>query len=132
MGGTYKDLVVWQKAMALVTDIYRSTQEFPREELYGLTSRLRRAVVSIASNIAEGKGRDSDRELVRFLHNARGSVFEVETQITIARSLGFLSEKLFRGLDESTAEVGRMLTGLISRYREVPSATRRPFATPKA
>jgi four helix bundle protein len=78
MSGTYRDLKAWQAAMALVREIYRLTREFPKEETYGLTIQLRKAAVSIASNIAEGKGRSSDKELLRFLSNAKGSLFEVE------------------------------------------------------
>jgi four helix bundle protein len=84
MGGTYRDLEAWQCARALVVEIYRSTASFQREEMFGLTSQLRRAAVSVASNIAEGKGRFSDRELSQFLSVSRGSVFEIETQVTIA------------------------------------------------
>jgi four helix bundle protein len=88
MSGTYRDLKVWQTAMDLVGAVYRLTREFPKEETYGLTIQLRRAAVSIASNIAEGKGRSSDKELLHFLSNAKGSLFEVETQIMIADRLG--------------------------------------------
>jgi four helix bundle protein len=91
MSGTYRDLKAWRKAMGLVQDVYRLTLEFPREETYGLTSQLRKAAVSIASNIAEGKGRSSDKELLHFLSNAKGSLFEVETQIMIADGLGYLT-----------------------------------------
>jgi four helix bundle protein len=87
MSGTYRDLKAWQTAMTLVGDVYRLTQEFPRDETYGLTSQLRRAAVSIASNIAEGKGRSSDKELLHFLSNAKGSLFEVETQVIVADRL---------------------------------------------
>lgn len=78
MTGSYKELRVWKQAMQLALEIYRQTQSFPNEELYGLTSQLRRASVSVASNIAEGKGRSSDKEVVLFLHHARGSLLEVE------------------------------------------------------
>ena len=92
MSGSYREIKVWQKAIELVVDIYSCTRSFPREELYGLAGQLRRAAVSIASNIAEGKGRRTDRELLQFLHHARGSVFEVETQLTIASRLGYMPE----------------------------------------
>jgi four helix bundle protein len=82
----YRDLVVWNKAMELVTEIYRVTHNFPKEELFGLMSQLRRAAVSIPSNIAEGKGRISKGEFRQFLGNARGSLAEVETQILIAQN----------------------------------------------
>ena len=89
---SYRDLVAWNKAMELVTEIYRVTKKFPKEELFGLMSQLRRAAVSIPSNIAEGKGRLSKGEFRQFLGNARGSLAEVETQILIAQNLSYLDE----------------------------------------
>ncbi len=91
MLGPYKNLAVWQKAMSFTTDVYRLTQGFPQEERLGLTSQIRRAVVSIPSNIAEGYGRSSDLEIVRFLHIALGSANEVETQLLIATNIGYIS-----------------------------------------
>jgi four helix bundle protein len=85
MGRSYRDLVVWQKSMQLVTDIYRITKAFPKEEIYGLTSQIRRAAVSIPSNIAEGQGRRTSSEFHQFLGHARGSIMELETQILIAQ-----------------------------------------------
>ena len=111
---TYKDLVAWQKAIGLVTAIYRATQGFPREELYGLTSQLRRAAVSVPSNIAEGQARYSHHEFQHFLHNARGSLAEIETQLVIARNLDYLQEKELSELMKSTAELGRILNALIA------------------
>ena len=90
MGGTYQDLRAWQEAVDLVTKIYRVTASFPREETYGLSAQMRRAAVSVPSSIAEGKGRASDKDLCRFLANARGSLAELETQLVIARELKFL------------------------------------------
>ena len=89
MNGNYTDLRAWQKAMAFVLDIYRCTRVFPKDELYGLSSQMRRAAVSIPSNIAEGKGRSSHKELLQFLFRARGSLLELNTQLMIARDLGF-------------------------------------------
>jgi four helix bundle protein len=117
MSGTYKDLEAWQCAMALVLEIYRSTAKFPKEEMFGLTSQLRRAAVSVASNIAEGKGRFSDRELGQFLAVARGSIFEIETQLTIAFQLQLLSRTQSQQLQDRCAEVGRLLNGLIRMVR---------------
>ncbi len=88
---SYRDLVVWQKAIALVTDVYRCTRTFPKEEIYGLSAQLRRAAVSVPSNIAEGQGRVSTGEFRQFLGHARGSLLEVETQLEIARNLEYLS-----------------------------------------
>jgi len=90
MGKSYRDLVVWQKAMDLVTAIYRITAQFPREEMYGLTSQLRRAAVSIPSNIAEGQGRHGVLEFRHFLRQSCGSLMELETQTLIAERLGYI------------------------------------------
>lgn len=122
MSGTYKDLKAWQQAMDLVIDIYRMTRLFPNEERYGLTAQVRRASVSVASNIAEGKGRASDKEVVHFLSNSRGSLFEVETQIAIAARLGYLAESQSSELLEKASEVGRLLNGLIRSLKAEPAA----------
>lgn len=107
----HKDLIVWQKALLLVTEIYRVTQSFPNEERYGLVSQMRRAAVSIPSNIAEGHGRQSKGEFRQFLGIARGSYAELETQIEIAKNLGYLVSP--NPIDDQLAEVGRLLNGLI-------------------
>ncbi len=99
--------------MALVLDVYRCTQAFPKTETYGLTSQLRRAAVSIPSNIAEGQARLSTGEFKQFLGNARGSLMEVETQILLARDLGYLEHNASENLLGATAEVGRILNGLL-------------------
>src|ERR1700690_3084014 len=88
---SYRELVVWQKAIALVIDVYSITKAFPRDEIYGLTGQLRRSAVSIPSNIAEGQGRATKGEFVQFLCHARGSLFELETQIVIAKALGYIA-----------------------------------------
>jgi four helix bundle protein len=100
MGDSYKDLIAWRKAMDLVTEIYRATRSFPRDELYGLTNQLRRAAVSVPSNIAEGQAHFSQKEFHRFLSHARGSLVEVETQITIARNLSYLAAEQTNALLE--------------------------------
>jgi four helix bundle protein len=92
MANSYKDLRVWKQSVDLALEIYRQTQNFPKNELYGLTSQLRRAAVSVPSNIAEGKGRSSDKELILFLHHSRGSLLELDTQLFIARALGYIEE----------------------------------------
>jgi four helix bundle protein len=114
MGRSYKDLVAWQKSMDLVTDTYRATAGFPKDELFGLTSQLRRAAVSIPSNIAEGQGRLSEKEFRYFLGQARGSLMEVETQMQIAENLGYLPKERTAALLHSCAEVGRILNGLLA------------------
>jgi four helix bundle protein len=89
MGCSYRELIVWQEATAMVTEIYGATQGFPREEMFGLTSQLRRSAVSVASNIAEGQGRLSRGEFRQFLRQARGSLIEMETQLVIAETWTF-------------------------------------------
>ena len=111
---SYRDLVVWKKSMALVLNVYRCTQTFPKIETYGLTSQLRRAAVSVPSYIAEGQARLSTGEFRHFLGNARGSLMEVETQILIARDLCYLEQNQSDCLLREPAEVGRILNGLLA------------------
>ena len=108
----HRDLVAWQKGMQLVKDIYRITRDFPREEIYGLTSQLRRAAVSVPSNLAEGHGRNSRKEVHQFVGHARGSLLEVETQLEIARDLGYLPVSAATDLLAEASELGRVLNGL--------------------
>ena len=112
----YKDLIVWQKAMDLTDEIYRLVRGLPKEELFSLSDQLRRAAVSIPSNIAEGYGRQTDKEFKQFLSIARGSAFEVETQLSICIRQGFLSDAQARTALVLCDEIGRMLTTL-SRYQ---------------
>lgn len=109
---SYGDLVAWQKAMDLVVAVYRATDKLPPHEQYGLTNQIRRAVVSIPSNIAEGQGRSSPNEFIRFLSIARGSLYELETQVLIAERLTYLTEGEREVLLHLTDEVGRLLRGL--------------------
>jgi four helix bundle protein len=108
----YQELIVWQKAMDLVMRVYELTETFPSKELFGLTNQLRRAAVSIPSNIAEGQGRNSTREFVRHLSIARGSLQEVETQVLITNRLNHVGEHDKMEILERTAEVSRLMTGL--------------------
>lgn len=123
MSQTYRGLIAWQKSMDLVTAIYQATRTFPREELYGLTSQLRRAAVSIPSNIAEGQARYSHAEFHHFLRNARGSLAEVETQIQIARNLEYIEAKQTEALLRSTAEIGRILNALLDSVKKRAAGT---------
>jgi four helix bundle protein len=100
--------------MQLVTEIYKVSFSFPKEELFGLTSQLRRAAVSIPSNIAEGQGRLTEKEFRHFLGQARGSLMEVETQVQIAQNLNYVSVSQTAGVLEKCAEVGRILNGLLT------------------
>ena len=110
----YRELIAWQKAMDLVEQVYQATKQFPREELYGLTSQLRRAVVSMPSNIAEGQGRSSTKEFQNFLSIAHGSLREVETQLLIAQRLDYLTNDQLTPLMELAAEVSRLTNGLLN------------------
>jgi four helix bundle protein len=109
----YRELIGWQKAMDLVGAIYRSTQCFPADERFGLTLQMRRCAVSVPSNIAEGQGRGTPAEFVRFLRIANGSRQELETQLHIAVLLGYLTHDQSRPLLDSCEEVGRLMAGLI-------------------
>jgi four helix bundle protein len=113
--GNFRDLLVWQKAMSLVETVYRETPAFPKEEQYGLMSQMRRSVVSIPSNIAEGKRRSSDADFRRFLFMAFGGGGELETQIEISMRLGYLEKKKGEKLVEQLEEVMRMLNGFLSK-----------------
>ncbi|MCP9494170.1 MAG: four helix bundle protein [Pyrinomonadaceae bacterium MAG19_C2-C3] len=114
----YSDLIAWQKAMDLVEMIYKATRLFPKEELYGLTSQLRRAAVSVPSNIAEGQGRNSINDFRRFLAIAHGSLREAETQVRIAQRLDYLSEAQAEILMSLAGEVGRLINGLGNSLEE--------------
>jgi len=114
---TYRELIVWNKAMELVTNIYRVTEAFPEKEIYGLISQMRRCAVSIPSNIAEGYGRNSTQEYIRFLQISVGSLYEIQTQAEIAFNLRYLDKKLFENVYESTREIERMLSSLIKKLK---------------
>jgi four helix bundle protein len=111
--GNYRELSVWKRAHNLALEIYRSTRSYPDCERYGLAAQLRRAATSVVSNIAEGSGRYSNREQVRFLRIARGSICEVECQLLLSRDIGYLNSAAWMTLDAGCQEVGRMLNGLI-------------------
>ena len=116
-GRCYRDLVVWQQAIELVTEVYRNTDSFPDRERFGLTAQIRRAAVSVPSNVAEGQGRLTKGEFKQFLGHARGSLLELETQIVIARNLGYVTGVQSQALLKRTSEVGRMLNGLVQSLR---------------
>ncbi|MEZ4817019.1 MAG: four helix bundle protein [Flavobacteriaceae bacterium] len=112
---TYRKLVVWQKSMDLVTTLYIELKNFPPEELYTLTSQIKRAAISIPSNIAEGYGRSSNKEYQRFLNISLSSLFELQTQLEISKNLTYLDSEKFDRLYENTREVERMLSSLIRK-----------------
>ena len=126
MGHTHRQLFVWQRARRLATEIYRHTENFPPSELYGLRSQLRRAAVSVASNIAEGQGRTTSGEFVQFLGHARGSLFEMDTQLAIAFDLRFLSQSEYDRLERETYEVlglvNRLMSAVDTRSRKLPAS----------
>ena len=111
---THKDLDVGKESMALVKEVYKLTENFPKEETFGLASLMRRAAVSIPSNIAEGAARNSDKEFIQFLHVSLGSLAELETQLLLSRELGFLKGEELNG---SVEQIRRMLLGLIKYLR---------------
>jgi four helix bundle protein len=115
---SFRDLKVWQKSIEMAVVIYRLTQEFPRDEIYGLTSQMRRAVVSIPSNIAEGHGRLGRNEYRQFLGVARGSNFELQTQLEIARALGKGDSRLLDEAEGLSHEVGKMIYGILDSIKD--------------
>ena len=114
---SFRDLLVWQRSIQLAVAVYRLTQGFPREEVYGLSSQSRRASVSVSSNIAEGHGRLSTGEYRQFLGIARGSNFELQTQLEIARALGFGDPKLVDEAESLSHEVGKMIHGVLESIK---------------
>ncbi len=117
MGTSYRDLIAWQKAIEFTKEVYKATESFPSQERFGLTAQLSRAVVSIASNIAEGQGRRLPGDFQLFLRHSRGSLLEAETQLIIAAELGYLSKSSLDHLLARAAEEGRILNGLIAAIR---------------
>lgn len=115
---SFKDLVVWQKSIQLSSEIYRLTASFPPSEQFGLTNQMRRASVSIASNIAEGNGRSTKGECVLFLGHARGSNCELQTQLTIASALGFCGKHEHEVVENLSAEISRMLNALMNKLKD--------------
>jgi four helix bundle protein len=114
----FRDLIVWQRAMQLARDVYAVTRTFPREEMFGLTGQIRRAAVSAPSNIAEGHGRLTDRGFAVFLGQARGSLFEVETQIELATNLGYIAATDAERMMADCENLARMLNGLLKTLKE--------------
>ncbi len=117
----HEKLQTWIDSVDLVLNIYKATEKFPKEEKFGLTSQIRRAAVSIPTNIAEGAARNSSKEFAHFVSIAQGSASELETELIIAYRLGYLSETLFSKLLADLEQIGRMITGLTRRLRRVPA-----------
>jgi four helix bundle protein len=129
--GDFRKLLAWQRARVLAGAVYRVTEDFPAREHFGLADQMRRAAISVVSNIAEGANRGSDREMRRYLFIARGSLGELEAQITIAADLKLIPEAHAAILEQSALETGRLITGLVRHYSQQahpPPATRDPRA----
>ncbi|MBP6127311.1 four helix bundle protein [Flavobacterium sp.] len=113
----FRNLLIWQKSMVLVTKIYTVTNNFPKEEVFGLTSQIKRSAISIPSNIAEGLGRESSQEFLRFLKISIGSLFELQTQLEIAKNIIYLDEETFNNLYEDTRELERMIVSFTNKIK---------------
>ncbi|MBF6639922.1 four helix bundle protein [Flavobacterium sp. J49] len=114
----FRNLQVWQKSMILTTNIYFTTKNFPKEEIFGLTAQIRRSAISISSNIAEGFGRDSNKEYLRFLNVSIASLFELQTQLEIGKNIEYLTEQEFNKIYEDSRELERMLVSFINKIKE--------------
>lgn len=114
---THRDLEVWKNSVQLVTDVYKITEAFPKYELFGLSNQMRRAAVSIPSNIAEGAGRFHDNEFVQFLHIASGSLAELETQLIIAKNLNYIEASILSGMEERIRLIRSQIFGLIRKVK---------------
>ena len=112
----FRKLNIWSDSIKLATEIYNVTKQYPKSEIYGITSQIRRSVVSISSNIAEGAGRQSKKEFVQFLNIAKGSCYELETQLLISKNIKFLSEKDFQKLESKLVRIEKMIYALIKKF----------------
>lgn len=115
---SYKELIAWQKGIELVILVYKISGKFPKEELYGLVDQMKRSAVSVPSNIAEGFGRHSDNDFIRFLNISRGSLFEFQTQLEISLRLDFVKEDEYENLMQITIEIDKILNALISKIKQ--------------
>ncbi|WP_313095230.1 four helix bundle protein [Empedobacter sp.] len=115
---THKDLDVWKLSIEFVTEIYNLTKDFPKEEQFGLTNQIRRASVSIPSNIAEGAGRRSDKEFLQFLYISMGSIQEIDTQLLISLNLNYLTKSEYEILLTKLDQISKMISGLIKSVKE--------------
>lgn len=121
----YTDLDVWMQARVLVSQVYRSSQSFPKEETFGLTSQLRRAAISIPSNIAEGCGRSTDKDSTHFFFIARGSLYELETQLYLALDMGYLTNEVFQEQLKQVESCKKLLNGFIRYFKNKPNNEQR-------
>lgn len=114
---SYRELLIWQKSILVVTNIYKLTRDFPKEELFGITSQMRRCAISIPSNIVEGFGRNSQGDFKRFLNISLGSIYELQTQIEISQNLEYLNTENYKYLMESCVELEKMMNSLVSKIK---------------
>jgi four helix bundle protein len=122
----FRDLLVWRRSMRLVEAVYEATRSFPKEEMFGLAGQMRRSAVSVPSNIAEGLGRDSEKSFAQFLNQAKGSLYELETQLELACNLDLMPQETNARLQDAAAEIARMLHGLRSTLRNSRATTPAP------
>jgi four helix bundle protein len=115
---TFRDLLIWQKSMNLVTEIYQLTNSSPKEEIYGLSSQIRRSAISIPSNIAEGYGRDGNSDYLRFLNISISSLFEIQTQLEISYNLKYINQIQFNKTNGESREIERMLSAFIRKIKD--------------
>jgi len=115
---THKDLDVWKTSVEMVTNVYQVTRNFPKEEIYGLTNQMRRAAVSVPSNIAEGAGRNSSKEFIQFLNFSTGSLSELETQLIISYNLKYINDEQKQNMDIQINTIFKMLSGLIQSVKK--------------
>lgn len=123
MGHSYRDLIVWQKAKSLAVHVYEQTESFPKSETYGLTSQMRRAAISVVSNIAEGQGRLTGGEFQQFLGHSRGSLLELETQLEVACELRLLDGKVYDNLRQESYQVLGLINRLLDSLRKTKRAS---------
>jgi len=121
MGASFKDLVVWQRAVELSLAVYELTSAFPSSEMFGLANQMRRASVSVASNIAEGYGKSTKGQYLQSLGHARGSIFEVQTQLVISEKLKYGKTESYRNAESLSQEVSRMLVALMAKLEKLPA-----------
>jgi len=115
---TFRDLLIWQKSMNLVTEVYQLTNSFPKEEIYGLSSQIRRSAISIPSNIAEGYGRNGNTDYLRFLNISISSLFEIQTQLEISYNLKYINQIQFNKTNGESREIERMLSAFIRKIKD--------------
>jgi four helix bundle protein len=120
----HQRLEAWTSSVDFVTEVYKTTESFPKEERYGLTSQIRRAAISVPANIAEGAGRYSNKEFAHFLSNAQGSASELETELIIANKLGYLDDTSYSQLIPQLDRIGRLITGLAKHVSNKPAAAK--------